>query len=265
MSRAITTAALLGAVATTWIAAPGTARAHPAVDEARAMYEEADFEGALAAIDRALSGDDLTRDELLDALRLRALVHLGMGDAEAMAEAVSAWVALAPDLELDESVPPEIRDAARQARGRGDEELGLRARATPTATGVRIDAEVRGDRAELVRTVRLHGRVGGGAWERSETAPLELAVPDAAEVAYYAEAVGPGGVVVANEGSAREPLRWSPPAIERDDDDDGSGPWLWVGLGAGAAAVVGTVVAVLLVTGGEQSDLTRPSLPTLGD
>ena len=53
----------------------GRAFAHPDVDEARALYQQADFPGALAALARAEAANDLTRAELLEHPRDGALAR----------------------------------------------------------------------------------------------------------------------------------------------------------------------------------------------
>lgn len=247
---------MLALVAT--LAQTTVAFAHPKVDEARTLYEEADFEGALARLQEAWQADDLTREDLLALLRLRALAHMGMGDAEAMREAVRAWVHLDPGVQLDDSTPPEIREAAESARPGPGGGVRVRARLEPTEGGVRIGAVVT-DEVRLVRDVRVHARVGDGPWQAGEP-PLSLPVPPAATVAYAAEAVGPGGAVVARDGTVDDPLTWSAASA---GDGSGGAPWLWVGVGGGVLAAAGVVVAVLLLGGGEQSDLTRPTLPSI--
>lgn len=237
------------------------ALAHPKVDEARGLYEEADFEGALARLEEAWEADDLTREDVLSLLRLRALVHLGIGNTEGMREAARAWVLLEPTLELDESTPPEIREAVESARPAASAGVRVAARLEPTDTGVRIGAEVRGDPMGLVRDVRVHARVGDGSWETAEP-PMSVTVPPAATVAYAAEAVGPGGATVAHDGTLDDPHIWS--ATSGGTDHRGGGvPWVWVGVGGGVLAAAGVVAAILLVGGGEQSDLTRPTLPSI--
>jgi hypothetical protein len=64
----------------------------------------------------------------------------------------------------------------------------------------RIEARARGG-ADLVRTVRvwIHER---GAWQ-AHTPPLERRIDG--ELAWYAEALGPSGVLLATEGTARAP------------------------------------------------------------
>ena len=74
---------------------------------------------------------------------------------------------------------------------------------------------------------------------------------------HYAEAVGPGGAVVARAGEESEPLRALPEAAveEPEEQPSRSRVGLWVGLGIGLAVVVaaGIVTAVLLTV-----DLAEP-------
>jgi hypothetical protein len=227
------------------------------LDEARARYEEADFDSALAALARAERGSDLDADGVIELFRLRALVHLGMGDQDAMREDVRALILLRPGVELDETTPPEVREAADAIRG---ELAPLRVEATlePTDEGARIDAAVSGDVAELVRAVRVHTRVAGGSW-LTGAPPVSLDVPGGAQLAYRAEAIGPGGAVIAEDGTAADPRTWSSSAAV--SDDGGGSPWVLIGIGGALAVGLGVVLAVVLTSGGSQNDNTQPTLP----
>lgn len=236
------------------------------LEEAQTQYEEASFEAALEALERAWQGDDLDQDDLIAVLRLRALVHLGLGDLDAVREDVRLLLSLQPDLQLDESLPPEVHAAAEDLRAEVGQGIRVRSIVEPTDTGVWIDAEVEGAPAELLRGVRVSGRAGEEAWRSTQEPPLEVTVPGGGTVTYHAEALGPGGAVIAREGSAENPLLWSATgeaSTPEEADGGSSGAWLWAGVGAGAAAVVGAVVAIVLLGGSSENDHTRPSLPSI--
>lgn len=228
------------------------------VSTARTHYEDADFEGALAAIAAAWESDDVSADELVELLRLRALVHLGMGDQDAMREDVRALLSVRSDITFDDATPPEIRQTADSLRGEVGMGIAVETTVEATSGGARIDAEVTGDSADLVRRVVVHTRAGGGSFQSDEP-PVEVALSSAEELAYHVEVIGPGGAIIAQEGSASDPFLWTSGEGGEEPTEEGGSPWLWVGIGAGAAAVVGIVLVVAL--SGGHSDITQPSLP----
>jgi hypothetical protein len=63
------------------------------------------------------------------------------------------------------------------------------------------------DNAGLVQSLRVRARVSGAAWRRVERATLEIPAAAGATVEYVAEAVGPGGAVLAQAGTDDAPLR----------------------------------------------------------
>jgi len=258
------------------LVAPSTAAAHPLVDEGRRRFEQADFEGALDAFARAESATDLTRDDVIDLLEARALVHLGMGSPEAMRADLSRLVTIAPDHEWDARVAPDVRAAFLEIRGRSPGPLRLVAHAEAVAGGVSVRAEVVHDRASLVRRVQVSARRAGRAWTRVSDAPLVLPSVAGELVEYYAEAIGPGGAVLATAGTSGAPLHaatraraseeqgamsagaTSPSTSARDSDGGGLSPWIWIGIGA--AVVAAGVLVALLVTGAIGGDPdTQPS------
>ena len=238
------------------LCAPPIVRAQ--LDEARARYEEADFDNALAALARAERGSDLDADGVVELFRLRALVHLGMGDQDAMRQDVRALILVRPSVELDATTPPEVLEAADEIRGELAP-LTIEASLEPTDEGARIDAAVHGDGADLVRSVRVHTRVAGGSWLTGEP-PVSLDVPGGAQLSYRAEAIGPGGAVIAEDGTAASPLTWTSSADVDAGGGGGGSPWLLVGIGGAAAVALGVVLVVVLTSGGENEN-TQPTLP----
>ncbi len=229
---------------------PGVALAHPLLDEAQGKYEEADFEGALDALTRAEASQDLTRSDLVSVYELRILVHLGIGEDEAVDTDLRRLLTISPGHDFSDAMPPEILRRASQIREELGGQIGVTVRASPSAAGVSLSAEVARDPEQLTREVRIMSRVGDGRWQTTTGDSLELAGDQ--EIEFYGQAIGPGGVILATDGSEASPRTW--------DGSNGSSPWLWIGIGAGVAAVaVLTVVIVVVATSG--SDQTRPTLP----
>nr|MDQ3038150.1 hypothetical protein [Myxococcota bacterium] len=85
----------------------------------------------------------------------------------------------------------------------------------------------------------------------------------AERVEYFAEAIGPGGVVLSRAGSRDAPRTWSGSGAAGGGGGDDA---LWIGLGIGAGVVVlGIVIAVIAVTAAPSgpSDRTQPQLPVI--
>jgi hypothetical protein len=248
-------AALIGTTIAA-LAPPATALAHPLVDEARASYEEADFEGALDALGRAEAADDLVRDDLEAIFELRVLLGLGMADEGMTEQALRRILSLNPAHDFGDLLPPEVLEAAARIRAEQAGALRVRVRARRSPTGLVIAAAVDRDPTGLVRTTRVAARVGTAPWRRVDFAELTLTEPSE-PVEFYAELLGPGGVVLASDGSESEPKRWTPPT----ETNPAEVPWMWIGIGAGAALVTGLVIVVAVVASGGDSDLTNPTLP----
>jgi len=237
----------------------GVAHAHPLVDEARGKYEEAAFEGALDTLTRAEAADDLTRDDLVAVYELRVMVHLGMGEEDVIETDLRRLLSIDPSHDFGDGAPPDILRQASQLR----EELGgpihVSVRASPGPAGLSLRAQVDHDPEELTRTIRIATRRGDSAWQSSRGSSLEL--PGGEHVAFYAEAVGPGGVVLAADGSEAEPRIWEGGDGDSDTDDGEGPPWLWIGIGAGAAVGVAAIIIIIAVAASGSSDQTNPTLP----
>ena len=249
------------------LGAPGrAAAAHPLLDEGRAHLEQAEFERALASLDRAASTDDLDRADVVALLELRALAHVALADVSALDRDIAALASVAPDHRFPPEAPPELQGMLdREAEAGG--QLAVVGAAVTTAAGVRLDAQVEHDAGGIVQEVRIHA-LETGRWR---TLPAGSTV-NARVRSYYVEAIGPGAAVLASHGSAEAPLAvegrasagvdW-PDVFGDDEEDDGGGdegPWLWVGVGAGIAVALGVVITVILLSG---PDGTQPETPVV--
>jgi hypothetical protein len=189
------------------VSAPGAAYAHPILDEGERKYEDADFQGALDAFARAEQAADLTRDDLVRLYTRRAMVHHAMQRPEELEADVFRLAHLDRALRLPRAVPPAVRRAYEQAVTRVSGTLRVDVEAEPMPGGTRIVARVSDDNAGLVQSLRVRARVSGAAWRRVERATLEIPAAAGATVEYVAEAVGPGGAVLAQAGTDDAPLR----------------------------------------------------------
>ncbi len=269
----------------------GLARADSSdVDRGRELLQEADFEGALAAFEQAEAAGGLDRDCVVRMLEGRVLAHHGLGHRGAMEQALVALAALDPEHAFGPEVPPEVRERFVQLAGASDGALGVRVSLLRGGQGLTLVARPLRAPPGLVRQVRLLARVGEeGAWKEG-TGSVDLPEAESSDpVAWLVELVGPGGaVLLRDEGTATlgqppteatvtqdgvedeetpeqdasatgeaGPLREAPP---RPDESDGGSGGLWIGLGVGAVAVVGAVVAAVLLTSGgsDQTEVQPP-------
>lgn len=238
------------AFALVWLAsAHGVANAQTSVDEGWRLMQDADFEGAVRAFDEAEAGT-LTRAELTRVLEGRAQVFYALGDEPALTAALGRLAAMSPEHRFAAEAPPELierfRSLADRRRLRLDVSLDQR------EAEARLEARADGDPGGLVRHVRVAARIEDGAWIEAEDEPLTIPVDASRALAWYGEAIGPGGAVVASDGTRDAPHR-------RDGASGDEPPWGWIGLGAGAAVVIGVVVTIVVVA--TQPADTQPTAP----
>ncbi len=267
---------LFAALVTLLVTALSPLAAAAQLGPARSALAEADFERAERAFTRALEARVLSRDDIVAIHEGRAMARWAMGqerDARADLEALGS---LEPERALPPEAPPPLVDAfaslARAPLGAAllwDQEDGEGPRDT-----LHLRVGVRNDPAGLVRTVRVHVRTpGDDGWlvreERDVDVPL--APGDALEV--WIELVGPGGAVLAQEGSIEAPIvrgagargSLGEPEAGRTSAGPGGGDssLLWVGVGVGAAVLIGLAIGIGVAVGSGQSELTQPGAPVL--
>ncbi len=239
-------------------AAGARAQSEGAIDEGVRLYAEADFEGALTALERA-EHETLDRRELLRLLATRALVRFALGDFDRLDRDLLAIVSLEPDYNLGGRAPPPLANALSRARAGAGEPLSVRAFVETTPRGVRVTATTHGDRAGLVDHVEVFARpVSRAAYAHGEPS-VELVVAPESEIEVRAVATGPGGAVLATDGTEDAPRRVRAPeplpTAAPPPDGPSAGVWLGLGLGVAAAAAAGIILA--LVLGGSNETLPR--------
>jgi len=233
----------------------GPARAQ--FDEARTLFEQAEFEGALAALERVENGDGLSVAQVVELLTLRAELHLANGDAAAVERDMAQLLALAPTHALEQRHPPELHQALDRARAAGGPPLAVELRATPGEGVLSLDAAVTGDPGGVVRRIAIGTRRVDGDWTESSTPAL---VSGEGPVDVAVSAVGPGGAVLVTDGTRASPRSFVIAAPTGGGDDSA----IWIGVGIGAAVVVAAVIAIVVVVASPtESDRSQPALPVL--
>lgn len=258
-----------------WVALALSATTLLSVDAARARaqtgaelvgrgviaYEEGELERARTLFAQAEARSDLRRDDVVRILQHRVFVAQALGDQVELEANALRLVTLEPD-GLGSAASPQLRREIEAAMARADGVVRLRLEHTPSDGGVEVRARVMGDAGGLVQEVRLRARRAGGDWPRPVSGVVVVDAP-AEEVEVFAEAIGPGGAPLATLGALNAPAPLTSPEPEPDpaltvepDDESGGSLALPIVLGAIGVAVVGAVVAVVLVTtgGGGQAD-----------
>lgn len=235
------------------------AAAHPQVEEGRALFNQADFAGALERLRQAEERGGLDRADLVLLLETRALVHRALGDEGAVDAALQALASIDPDHGFTPEVSPDVVQRFAQLRDAGPGPLALEVAEEEAPGGVALVATVRGDATGMVTSVTVRARVGGEPWQEGDRRLIVDAEPGTA-IEWYAVARGPGGAPVARRGSEQAPRRArvpGAPAPPSGSDD----VWLWVGIGSGVAALAAAAVILGVVFAGGGQAATRVDGP----
>ncbi len=262
-------AAVFLAAVVAFSASASRAYAHPLVDEGYRRYSEADFSGALDSFARAWSARGLQRDDVVRVLAGRAMVYFATNDRASLQAALASLAVLEPTYAFPREAPPELAQGLDREVARARGTLGIEVTVEWRGEDAMLSSRVSHDPSRIVSAVRLYARVSGA---RPLTGEGTLLVPGARDgVSYWAEAIGPGGAVLATEGSESAPREAQHDGVALGVIEDPSGggatadtgggvsPWLWVGIGA--VVVIGVIGTLLLVSSGGKSDSTQPGAP----
>lgn len=265
--RGSRTARLAGAalIAAFALLRSGTAAAHPDIDEAHGHYANAAFTEALDALVRAEQSERLTEAELEELLALRATIHFATRSDDAFRNALRTLASIAPDHRFDPDLPPPFLEAWQQARDAA-EPLEVHVAMIERSDTLRFHAYVEGSADSLVRgTPALYVRERGGEWREGRNGVLVLHGADANAVELYAEAAGPGGVILARHGTADAPrvLHVVPLAAREQTEPPPPDPLPWLVAGAAGMVAVALAVALLVVvTADDTPDRTIVHAPS---
>lgn len=236
-----------------------TAAAHPRIDEARAAYEQADLEAATRALDEAFDLGNLTRDEYLTALVLRALVASARRLNATRDDALRQIGAIDPGYVLPDEAPPSLR--ARYAEILA--ELGgerVAAQLEVRREGERFNARIQlADPVRVVARTSIVCRAGEDVFQSEGRDAFGL-VPAWRSLDCVGRLLGRGGTILEEieerapgDGSAPEPA-----PIDGGGGDDALAIGLGLGIGAAVAAAV-TVILVFVLTAEEEPPTVIPS------
>jgi len=220
---------------------------------ARSAIENASFEDAEVALDRAAAGT-MDRERLLRWLELRALLAYADGRLGALEEALVGYATVAAGLyEPPASFPTPLRQRLTEL---ADARIEIHAEPSLTAEGggrvLVIPTQAIQDPGHLVRRIELTVSVDG-------TAPTELSpgrgIPVPGDVhadvmlSYRALARGPGDAILATLGDGDDTVTQTLPGLPRSSDE------LVIGLVVASAAVV--VAGAVIIGWGVSDDWGR--------
>lgn len=207
--------------------------------EALQAYESGDIAGARSSLARFFEEPERDRDELVRYYELSALLAFADEEHDRMTEALTALAALEPAHELSGRFPPQIREALQRIR---DADTGPALRVDIEATSprpelARLDVRVGGRGRFLVEEVVARVRTPDARWRDLGAGRMDVPVPGGGHVEFFAELVGPAGIVVARAGSRTEPLSM---AVEEESES----AWPFVLVTGASVLLVGAGVAI---------------------
>ncbi len=221
------------------------------VEQGRALYLNADFEGAAAAFGRALASASLTAPLAVEAHRHLAALRLALGDEDDASAHAAAAVALDPSTAPPEGAPPELQALLDRARGEAaaltvtsdgavarDSATTVRARVAPAPDG-------------LFASIRLRCDGGSAGTVESEDSPPETSVrvevgSDGERLSCAAAASSPGGADLVSVERVFDLRGEVTEAAGGEIASEGGLP-LWPFVAGGAAAAVVLVVVIVAV------------------
>lgn len=254
---------------------------HPLIEEARQQFESADFDGALALLTTAENTSDLSRDDLVELIELRAIVNEALDNDDSVSRDLRALASLDPGHQFRPEASPIL---VEQFQSISSEPIGLSVEVVQEGDDSAIEAVVDNDLGGLVRRIVLRGRATGrGLWQQSEEQRLVIVDASSEGVEWTAEVFGPGqarllsqsgssdGVVNhAVEAEPSEPEPVDGEVQENGETDDGTTTrrrrrWpIWLSVGVASAIIIG-VVAGVLATRDDSDEYTQVDGPFIGE
>lgn len=265
--------------------APAVAHAHPMVDQARREFDATRHRRALQLLEQAEEQRDLSRGDLIELLLLRAFAHRALRQMDLAEVDMFRLAGLDPARELGREVPPQLRRLFEQARERVPGPVRIEVHVERSGEVMTVTAEVLDDVAALATGFRLFGRAENGDVRQSTDSRLDVTVLPNQTGEYWAELLGPGGAVIASQGSEDAPLTIDateqglrPGDLETGEGngnsesgetssgggDEGIPAWPFVVGGVVLVlAAVAVVLAVVLTTPTDDTQLSEPTVQAL--
>lgn len=242
------------------------------LEAGRRALDEADFQRAVRAFDRAERTERLDRAGLVSLYEGRVIARFALGTRSRAQRDLEILGSLDPEHTFPVEVPPEVGEALATVVRRAGGGLAAQLTWRDDAAGSTLEVEVVRDVASLVRSVRVHTRVGDAPWSESSEREIHLPHAEGVAVAAWVEVLGERDVVLVSEGSAERPnahgetrvvvaepvllIDTSPEAAASSDDTLA----IALGVGLGGAALLAAAVVLGVVFGTQTSSDTQPTL-----
>jgi hypothetical protein len=208
--RAVASAVALS-LAAVFFGAEASAQ-QPALARAEDAYQNVDFEGTGAYAMIALREGGHSRPELVRIYTLLGIAAAALGREDEAREYFVRMLGLDIDAQLDDSVPPRLRDPYLEARGiwaARQGRLGANVAFDRAQSSLRIELT---DPAQMSRRIRVHSRFEGQAQyamqeieSRTSVAAPIAGASEVERVEYYVEILDEHRNVMLSEGTAFEP------------------------------------------------------------
>jgi tetratricopeptide (TPR) repeat protein len=254
----------------------------PEIARATEQIDQGEFEEAVRTLQKGLSTQDLTDDQLVELYRLLGLSQLYLGNEERAREAYEKLLQARPDFELPKSEPPKIRNLFTRikedikkrrvrpvtltvdgiAEVAPDEPLAIGARIEDLPLGAKAKFFYRRAGQQSYSSVDFARRKGSREEFAGIVPAFEIPTENTAyEIEWYVEVADGAQRRLAGKGDAFTPLSFKvlpkgvePGAARAEAIPVYKSPWFWIGIGAGVAAV--TTGVVLLATQKQYGTMT---------
>lgn len=193
------------------LALPAQAQSN-ALQQAEDAYQNVDFEGVQTHALAALRAGGNTRAQVVRIYQLLGVAASALRQEDEARDYFVRMLGLDPDAELDESVPPRLRDPYLEARGvwaARPGRLGIEVNLDRAQSALRVSLTDPGRMgARLIVHSRLEGETQYQSQELAAQSVSQISVPGAAEadrVEYYVELLDQYRNVLLDEGTPFQP------------------------------------------------------------
>lgn len=237
----------IGLSALVFLALPASTRAQsPHLDAGIAAYEQGEFTAARDELDLAQQEDPLDRPAFVRLLVHRVLVAQPLGDDVLLETALLQLASLDREALEGRAPPALMRRFEAASEQAGDNLLAVNVAVQASAEEVAFRASTSGDIGALVERIILRTRVRGGEWLEASS---NAAAHPRGEVEYIAQAIGPGGAILAETGTEAAPIQYSPESTDVRVAPASRPRTRNILIGVAAAVVViGATLAIILVS-----------------
>ena len=232
--------------------------------EGKKHLDFAEFEAALASFDAALAAPDYDKATLIEIYAMRAVAFFALENIAAAEMSIAALLSIDPEQPPRASYPPQLQRVFARIKGETDGAIGVSASVENQADGVMIRTTVMRDAAAIVQKVIVYYRPAGDPqWKQIPGRSVRVPLTIDQSVEYFAQAIGPGGVILASQGADEKPLtatRTAPVEKNSGGQPVSSAPvWPWIVGGAALiAAAVAVVLVIVLTSSPSETQLSAP-------